>query len=164
MKKLLLSAFMLLGLAFSTHAQEKNALGLRIGDNDGFGAEISYQRKLSGINRLELDLGWHDSNDYDAIKLAALYQWVWNIEGGFNWYAGVGGGLGTWEFNDGHPGYYDGDDDSGVFAFVAGDIGIEYNFDIPLQLSLDFRPELYFNDFREDNFAGDIALGVRFKF
>jgi hypothetical protein len=24
-----------------------------------------------------------------------LYQWVWNIDGGFNWYAGVGGGLGT---------------------------------------------------------------------
>ncbi len=26
--------------------------------------------------------------------------------------------------------------------FAAGDIGIEYNFDIPLQLSLDFRPEI----------------------
>jgi hypothetical protein len=23
-----------------------------------------------------------------------LYQWV-NIDGGFNWYAGVGGGIGT---------------------------------------------------------------------
>jgi hypothetical protein len=31
----------------------------------------------------------------NAIKLAALYQWVWNIDGGFNWYAGVGGGLGS---------------------------------------------------------------------
>ena len=105
MKKLLLSAFMLAGLAFSTQAQDKNALGLRLGDNDGFGGEISYQRKLSSNNRLELDLGWRDSNDYDAIKLAALYQWVWNIEGGFNWYAGVGGGLGTWELNHKVPGY-----------------------------------------------------------
>ncbi|MHA3789371.1 hypothetical protein ACX0HA_14265 [Flavobacterium hauense] len=164
MKKLLLSAFVLLGVAFSSNAQEKNALGLRLGDNDGFGGEISYQRSLSSNNRLELDLGWHDSKSYDAVKLTGLYQWVWNIDGGFNWYAGVGGGLGTWDFNDGIPDYYDGDDDSGVFAFVAGDIGIEYNFDIPLQLSLDFRPELYFNDFRDDNFAGDIALGIRFKF
>lgn len=165
MKKLLLSAFLLLGLAFSTQAQDRNALGLRLGDNDGFGGEISYQRSLGSNNRLELDLGWRDSKDYDAIKLAALYQWVWNIEGGFNWYAGVGGGLGTWEFNDNVPGYYDGDDDSGTFLFVAGDIGIEYNFDIPLQLSLDFRPELYFaDDFREDNFGPDIALGIRFKF
>lgn len=165
MKKVLLSAFMLIGLAFSSQAQEKNALGLRLGDNDGFGGEISYQRMLSSDNRLELDLGWRDSSNYDAIKLAALYQWVWNIEGGFNWYAGVGGGLGTWEFNNNIPDYYDGGDDSGTFLFVAGDIGIEYNFDIPLQLSLDFRPELYFgDDFREDNFGPDIALGIRFKF
>lgn len=46
MKKLLLSAFMLVGLAFSAQAQEisKNALGLRLGDNSGFGGEISYQK------------------------------------------------------------------------------------------------------------------------
>ncbi|WP_294819357.1 hypothetical protein [uncultured Flavobacterium sp.] len=164
MKKLLLSAFMLIGLAFSSNAQDRNALGLRLGDNDGFGGEISYQRLLGDNNRLELDLGWRDSKNYDAIKLTGLYQWVWNIEGGFNWYAGVGGGVGTWEF-DNVPDYYDGDDDSGTFLFVAGDIGIEYNFDIPLQLSLDFRPELYFgDDFREDDFGPDIALGIRFKF
>ncbi|MGQ2985331.1 hypothetical protein [Flavobacterium sp.] len=164
MKKLLLSAFMLIGLAFSSNAQDRNALGLRLGDNDGFGGELSYQRLLGDNNRLELDLGWRDSKNYDAIKLAALYQWVWNIEGGFNWYAGVGGGVGSWEF-DNVPAYYDGDDDSGTFLFAAGDIGIEYNFDIPLMLSLDFRPELYFgDDFREDNFGPDIALGIRFKF
>lgn len=164
MKKLLLSAFMLIGLAFSANAQDRNALGLRLGDNDGFGGEISYQRLLGDNNRLELDLGWRDSKHYDALKLAALYQWVWNIEGGFNWYAGVGGGVGTWEFDDVPPGY-DGDDDKGTFLFAAGDIGIEYNFDIPLQLSLDFRPEIYFgDDFREDDFGPDIALGIRFKF
>ena len=155
---------MLIGLAFSSNAQDRNALGLRLGDNDGFGGEISYQRLLGDNNRLELDLGWRDSKRYDALKLTGLYQWVWNIEGGFNWYAGVGGGVGTWEFDDVPPGY-DGDDDSGTFLFVAGDIGIEYNFDIPLQLSLDFRPEVYFgDDFREDDFGPDIALGIRFKF
>jgi hypothetical protein len=57
---------------------------------------------LGSNNRLELDLGWRNRNDYknngyddNAIKLAALCQWVWNIDGGFNWYAGVGGGIGT---------------------------------------------------------------------
>jgi hypothetical protein len=171
MKKLFLSAFMLAGLAFSTHAQDKNALGLRLGDNDGFGGEISYQRDLSAGNRLELDLGWRNSDYYDAIKLAALYQWVWNIDGGFNWYAGAGGGLGTWEYNNDRdlPPWANGNDfdgdDSGTFLFLAGDIGIEYNFDFPLRLSLDVRPEFYFgDDFREDNFAPDIALGARFRF
>jgi hypothetical protein len=53
MKKLFLSAFMLMGLAFSAQAQDRNALGLRLGDNDGFGGEISYQRTLASDNRLE---------------------------------------------------------------------------------------------------------------
>lgn len=150
-----------MGLAFSTQAQEisKNALGLRLGDNDGFGGEISYQRGLSDNNRLELDLGWRNSNNVDAFKLTGLYQWVWNIDGGFNWYAGVGGGVGSWSV--------DNTDNDGTFAFVAGDLGIEYGFDeVPILLSLDIRPELYFNsdDFRNDNFGPDIALGIKFQF
>jgi hypothetical protein len=160
MKKVILSAFMLLGLAFSAQAQNisKNTLGLRLGDNDGFGGEVSYQRGLGDNNRLELDLGWRNSNDVDAIKLAGLYQWVWNIDGGFNWYAGVGGGAGSWSYDA--PAGYDGDD-SGAVLFAAGDVGIEYNFDFPLQLSLDVRPEI---DWRDDNFGPDIALGIRYKF
>ena len=73
---------------------------------------------------------------------------------------GVGGGVGTWSYD------YNNNNDNGAYALVAGDLGIEYNFDIPIQLSLDFRPELYFNsdDFREDNFGPDIALGIRFRF
>ena len=167
MKKLLLSAVMLFGIAISANAQDisKNALGLRLGDNDGFGGEISYQRGLSGNNRLELDLGFRNSKDVDAFKLAALYQWVWNIEGGFNWYAGVGGGIGSWSYDRriGNDRYKD----SGTILFVAGDLGIEYNFqEAPIQLSLDIRPELYFNsdDYREDNFGPDIALGIRYRF
>ncbi len=162
----MLIASLIIGLSFSAQAQKssKNALGVRLGDNDGFGGEISYQRKLSDNNRLELDLGWRNSNNVDAVKLVGLYQWVWNIDGGFNWYAGVGGGVGSWSYDTkfNNNSY----DDSGSFALLAGDIGIEYNFDIPIQLSLDFRPELYFNsnDFREDSFGPDIALGVRFRF
>jgi len=166
MKKLFLSAFMLMGLAFSTQAQDisKNALGLRLGDNDGFGGEISYQRGLGSNNRLELDLGWRNSKNVDAIKVVGLYQWVWNIEGGFNWYAGVGGGIGSWRYDG--PG--DPDPDGGTFLLAAGDIGIEYNFDIPLQLALDFRPEIYFadnrNDFDDyDSFGPDIALSIRYR-
>ena len=168
MKKIIL-ALMLIGLGFSAQAQEirKNALGIRVGDNDGLGGEISYQRGLSGNNRLEFDLGWRDSRHVDAMKLVGLYQWVWNIDGGFNWYAGVGAGIGKWDYDGpGHP-----DPDNGTFLLVAGDIGIEYVFDgAPIQLSLDFRPELYFGDDRDDwdddydNFGPDIALGIRFTF
>lgn len=163
MKKLILSAFMLLGLAFSAQAQDisKNALGLRLGDNDGFGGEISYQRGMGSNNRLEFDLGWRNSKHVDAFKLTGLYQWVWNIEGGFNWYAGVGAGVGSWSVDKNYG------DESGSFVFAAGDIGIEYNFqEAPIQLSLDFRPELYFGgDYADsrDGFGPDIALGIRYR-
>ncbi len=161
MKKSFLFTFILFLFAYVTQAQNfsKNALGLRLGDNDGFGGEISYQRGLSSENRLELDLGWRNDNDWDAYKLTGLYQWVWNIEGGFNWYAGAGGGIGSWSYDKGPV------NDNGTFLFIAGDIGIEYHFDIPLMLSLDFRPEIYFGDgYRNDNFGPDIALGIRYKF
>lgn len=165
MKKLFLSALMLIGLAWSTQAQDisKNALGLRLGNNDGFGGEVSYQRGLSRSNRLELDLGFRNNNDVNAYKLVGLYQWVWDLDQGFNWYAGAGAGLGNWSYN--HAGV----SNSGTFILATGDIGVEYNFDIPLQLSLDFRPEFYLNNtgtnkFRENSFGPDIALGIRYRF
>jgi hypothetical protein len=55
-------------------------------------------------------------------KIVGLYQWVWNIDGGFNWYAGVGGGIGSWSYDKNDV------EDSGSFILAAGDIGIEYNF------------------------------------
>jgi hypothetical protein len=177
MKKIFLSAFMLIGLAISAHAQEfKNAIGLRLGDNDGFGAEITYQRSLSDKNRIEVDLGLRSSNNgrynykYNAAKLVGLYQWVWDIDNGFKWYAGPGIGVGSWHsdrYYDYGNGFYT-DGKSGVFVIATGDIGIEYNFDFPLQLSFDFRPEIYlggdYNDIRDDNFGPDFGLSARYRF
>ncbi|TXD82920.1 hypothetical protein ESY86_11780 [Subsaximicrobium wynnwilliamsii] len=161
MKKVFLLAVTCIGFTLAATAQDisDNAIGLRLGDSGGFGAEVSYQRALGGNNRLEIDLGLRSGNDYDGFKLAGIYQWVWNIEGGFNWYAGAGGGLGSYSYDDRGPG----NDDNETFVFVAGDIGIEYNFDFPLQLSLDARPELGFGDYRDD-LDFDIALGVRYRF
>ena len=166
MKKLLITGIIVLIASVSMNAQEisKNALGLRLGDSDGFGAEVSYQARLSDNNRLELDLGWRDGKNFDGFKIAGLYQWVWNIDAGFNWYAGVGGGLGSYSFKDNN--INNGDDFNDTFVFAAGDIGIEYNFDIPLLISLDFRPEIGFGDERYDNndLDLDIALGIRYQF
>ncbi|WP_047546393.1 hypothetical protein [Psychroserpens sp. Hel_I_66] len=162
MKRILLVAIAFIGFTTLSNAQDisDNAIGLRLGDSDGFGAEISYQRGLGDNNRVEIDLGLRSGNGYDGFKLAGIYQWVWNIEGGFNWYAGVGGGVGSYSFDK--P-FNDNNDDSETFFFAAGDIGIEYNFDFPLQLSLDARPELGFGDFRDD-LDFDIALGIRYRF
>ncbi len=160
MRNLFLVVLAFIGFA-TVQAQDisDNAIGLRLGDSDGFGAQISYQRALGDNNRLELDLGITNGNNYDGFKLAGIYQWVWVLDGSFNWYAGAGGGLGSINFDNVPQGF----DDSETFFFAAGNIGIEYNFDIPLQLSLDARPELGFGDFNDD-LDFDIALGIRYRF
>ena len=157
MKKIIgvFSIFILMTMALHAQSISKNALGLRIGDNDGFGGEISYQTYLKENNRLEFDLGWRSSKNVDAFKLVGLYQWVMPIDGGFHWFVGAGAGIGSFDA---------GNNNDGIFALVAGDLGIEYNFDFPLILSLDMRPELGFNDSYSDDLDLDIALGIRYQF
>lgn len=158
MKKTLLYINILFGFSVVAQNISENSIGLRLGSNDGFGTELSYQRKLSNTNRLEIDLGWRTSQNISATKLTGLYHWVWNLDGDFNWYAGIGGGLGSYRnsntLNNG----------SGTFFYAAGDIGIEYNFEFPLQLSLDLRPELGGVGYYNNNYGSDIALGVRYNF
>ncbi|SNY94737.1 hypothetical protein [Flagellimonas pacifica] len=159
MKHVLFTLVFGLALVFQCQAQEisKHALGIRVGDDDGFGAEISYQLGLSDANRLELDLGIRSKKDsYDAFKLVGLYQWVMPLDRSFHWYVGAGAGVGNVSV-DGAG--------SNTFALLAGDIGIEYNFKIPLLLSLDVRPEIGFNDegYGSD-FDFDLGLGIRYQF
>ncbi|MEL6917907.1 MAG: hypothetical protein AAFO99_09260 [Bacteroidota bacterium] len=169
MKTTRLFIFLFVLTTFTLSAQEisDHALGLRLGDSDGFGAEISYQKSIGRYNRFEVDLGWRDSREFDAFKLTGVYQWIHSLDGDFNWYYGFGGGLGNVDFES----RLDSNDqpftpDGGLFVFAAGNIGIEYNFDIPLLISLDFRPEIGligYGDF-DDNFDFDIALGIRYQF
>lgn len=161
MKKFLLLLLFGVGFGLSAHAQRisKNAIGLRIGDNNGFGTELNYQLGLADNNRLELGLGWASKNDYNQFQIIGLYEWVWAIDGNFQWFAGPGGGVGQVNFDSGAPGNPDDD----TYIFVGGTIGLEYNFDFPLLLSLDFRPILGFGEIRDD-LDFDIALGVRYQF
>ncbi|WP_435622479.1 hypothetical protein [Flagellimonas sp.] len=154
--------FLFVTIGIQAQSISEHAIGLRLGDSDGFGAEISYQKSIGRYNRAEFNLGWRDSRDFDAFKLTGVYQWVHQLDGNFNWYYGVGGGLGSVEFEP----VPDGEDNDGLFVFAAGDLGVEYNFDIPLLLSLDFRPEigLLGYDGFDNGFDFDIALGIRYQF
>jgi len=171
MKLLKTSLFILVSLPLFMNAQNisDHTIGLRLGDSDGLGAEISYQKALSNSNRIEANLGWRDSRAYDAVKLSGVYQWVLPLEGDFNWYYGAGGGLGNVDFEP-RPSNNDPDVienvDGGLFVFAAGNIGIEYNFDFPLVISLDLRPELGIVGYREftDSFDFDFGLGLRYQF
>lgn len=160
MKKLLfVIAAVLLTLPMTTQAQRgNNAIGLRFGGGVGHDAEISFQTPFSG-NRAELDLGFGGRGDFDYWKLTGIYQWVMPIESGFYWYLGLGPAIGSWSYDDHDL------DDSGVYIAAALNAGIEYNFDeVPLQISIDTRPELSLSDTPSDPFGFGLALGLRYRF
>lgn len=156
MKKFVLLCMLAFGLYGAANAQvDGKAIGLRFGGFSGVGAEISYQHPFGNANRLEADLGLNSW----GFSLTGVYQWVWDLSGladGFNWYAGFGGLLGV--IND--------DDNKYTSNFgigVAGQVGIEYNFNIPLQISLDYRPAMYVLPGFGGGYDG-ICLSARYKF
>ncbi len=112
---------------------DKRAIGVRFGGFSAYGGEITFQQPLSTANRLEIDLGLVNS----SFELTGLYQWVKplpQLYEGFSWYYGFGAGVGTFYNTAGISAF-------GVGAF--GQIGLQYNFDFPLQLTLDYRPGIY---------------------
>ena len=154
MKKFILTFVLTVSIVGALSAQVSGkAIGVRFGGFSGYGGEISYQHPLSNANRLEVDLG---VNHY-GFGLSGVYQWVWDLSelsDGFNWYAGVGGGLGSYNFNN---------TNRSVGIGVLGQVGIEYNFNIPLQLSLDYRPGIYIMPSVSGIYDG-ICLSARFRF
>ena len=165
MKKFIYILILTVSFSFLSQAQEiaTNAIGVRIGSYNSFVGELSYQRGLSDSDRLEFNLGLKKSNkDVDSYKFTTLYQLVWYIDDRFYWYAGAGAGFGVWENDVNNEAF------NGNFLFATGDIGLEYSFcDTPLILSLDYRPEMYFSDYKEknrDNYRGNIGLGIKFRF
>ena len=156
MKKL----FVLLVVVFTTCSismAQPRAIGARL----GLGVSASYQHSL-GENMLQADL---DLNGWWGLGLAATYNWVFPISGNWNWYAGVGGGAGFYWYGGAWWG------GSACYVGVAGMIGVEYSFNFPLQLSLDWRPIVgpsfgrgYVGFNMWGLYAGSIGLGVRYKF
>jgi opacity protein-like surface antigen len=142
----------LLTFCMSAYAQAPydKAIGLRLGSSVG----ATYKQFISNTNAIEaiVDL---DLLDNDALKLnlTGMYLWQWNISGadGLSWYVGPGVSVGT-RIGD-NPGFNLGFD---------GMIGLEYKFNIPLSLSLDFNPRLYIIDGTAWSTGG--ALSVRYCF
>ncbi len=159
MKKVVLAFISVFIISVGAKAQvEPHGLGARFGGgNYGAGLEISYQHGLGDANRLEFDLGWSSNNSINHTRITGLYQWVWVLDGGLNWYAGPGAQFVMASANG-----------SSASAFgIGGIIGVEYNFnenDVPLLISLDTRPMFHFGDQYFDSFGWGIALGIRYTF
>ena len=136
MKKTIIIIAVMLGFAFAASAQPK-AIGGRL----GYGIEASYQHTLGAPHFLELNAGIFGIN-HVGFRFTGLYNFVfaqpnWTPRGSWAWYAGPGVSLGTAHYNDKNGQF---------FAGIAGQLGLEYEFWFPLQLSVDLRPQFGFCD------------------
>ena len=162
---------------------QPRAIGARIGYN----FEASYQHELA-TGMLEIDAGATPfifskgiehtadgdiihSYSYGRVQAMVLYDWTANLTADLYWYIGAGVGV-SWGYGDFFElPHYDKHGNLTTFRRlglpVAAQIGLEYDFGIPLNLSLDWRPTLNLFGLRQGDLTSNllnIALGVRYRF
>ena len=144
MKKIILVAAMVLGFAVAAAAQPR-AIGVRGGLANG----VSYQHTL-GANFVDADVYFFAK----GVHVSGTYNWTlmqpnWTSRGDWGVYAGPGAGVGLGE--------------GGVDLAVIGQVGLEYTFWFPLQLSVDLRPQLSLRNGLDPNVFCP-TLGIRYRF
>ena len=187
-KSVLLVAFLAM-LGVATAVAQPRAIGGQI----GYGIEASYEHTL-GNNFLSIDLGlpgWF----YQGLGIEGVVTYNWLnpfgadfpavSQGDWNWYMGVGLGIGDRIWNYSTWSTYAREYRNNFHVGVAGRFGVEYNFWFPLQLSAEWRPTVgprFYSDVYYDNngsryvadkgvyyytdglYLGAILIGVRYKF
>ena len=146
MKRLIITFAILIGTSLAVFAQPKSA-GLRFG---GTGLDVTYQHYMGkdrfAEGNLGLDFGYNVNGNV-GIKATAIYNFVWarpawTDQGSWALYAGPGLSLGfvddqvPYDIAGVIKGYYD----NGFMLSLVGQVGLEYNFEFPLSLSIDIRP------------------------
>jgi hypothetical protein len=160
MKKSFLLVAILAIVGAATAVAQPRAIGVNI----GYGIDLSYQHGLGEANMIDLSV---NIPAFNGIGATATYDWInpfntaipWNEKGEWNWSLGVGAGAGIHGFKQ--PFWY---------AGVVGHVGVEYNFWFPLQLSVDWRPNVgvagYHNTviFNGTGLYAGVTIGVRYRF
>ena len=162
MKKYLLIAVLAIA-SIAAYAQPR-----AVGINVGYGIDLSYQHSIGESNMIDLSV---NVPMFNGIGATCTYDWVnpfgtaipWNNKGEWNWSLGVGAGGGLYGLDLIKYGA------TIWYAGVVGHVGVEYNFWFPLQLSVDYRPNIgvtnnRLNYFNIDGLYTGITLGVRYKF
>lgn len=155
MKKIIVIIALALGISAIAAAQPR-----AIGGRGLYGFEASYQHTLGGENFIEADLGLFS---FSVVNAVATYNFMiakpdWTPRGEWGFYAGPGASVAL--------------DFYGAAAVgLVGNVGLEYTFWFPLQLSVDLRPQVgvAFNknayEFNTLGLLGFIpSIGVRYRF
>lgn len=150
MKKIILTLIAVTALACaSSFAQARDAFGVRLGYGSFFDGELSYQKALGNVNRLETDLGINLGDDLFGATFSAIYQWHWFLSEGLGFYIGPGAQVDIFKSHFG--------------IGAGGQIGLDYQFNAPIQISLDVRPMWNFIG-HVTGFNYGTALGIRYAF
>lgn len=175
MKKIFTTLFVMLAVASVAFAQPR-AIGGRIGLNS---TEFSYQHSLSDGMYLDLTAGYGYAlrGGWGHTDITAAMDWVFNIKGIWNWFIGPAVGLGYgfgynyWYYS--RRGYY-GDNLYMPFRVnIGGQVGFEWQFSIPLNLTVDWRPMVNVLGFGYQRPSGstgawnnllNFGVGVRYRF
>ena len=169
MRRFLLILIVTSAAVFISSAQPK-ALGLRA----GMDCQLSYEHCINGSshgaegmptgNFLEVDFGVEFLYGYTVgLNAAAGYNFMiaqpgWTQKGQWGFYAGPAVKIGyLWV---------------GGYLAVGAQVGFEYSFDFPLQISLDIRPAVgvsieggTFNIYGAEAILGSIpCLSLRYRF
>lgn len=154
MKRIILTISLILSAAALAAAQPRST-GIRLGAT---GLDATYQHTMNANQFIEGNIGMdfgYNANGKAGFKATATYNFIWarpawTDQGSWALYAGPGISIGgvndmaVYKFGKERLGYLDG----GFMIALAAQVGLEYNFDFPLQLSLDVRPYfgLHVND------------------
>lgn len=141
MRKLLfISAFVFI-ISSTTTAQSNWEAGVRFGDN--FSIDLTIP--------ISAEPRFHPAIYFDRFGVGGYFDWMFALSdgpSGLKFYPGVGPEL----FFENHTDFN-----------IAGDFGVEYSFDFPLTIGIDWRPHFAVNndmDFNSHNW-GFVA---RFRF
>ena len=129
----------------SSVALSAQELGIRFGQVSGENNVAVDGIFQAGPGRIHANVSFGD-----GVGLDALWDFIYKPLGeeSFNWYVGVG------------PSVYFGDD---FFLGASGEIGLEYSFDAPITIGLDYRPTFWIVEDTSFEWGG-FGLNIRYRF
>ncbi len=147
MKKLAVSIFALVISVYSFAQTNDFEVGFRLILDSEVDVFLDMAKPLKGTKRLHGDLSFDG-----GVGINLLLNWQYGLtnDNALQFYYGFGGGT------------FIGD----PFLLAAvGEVGVEYRFDIPLSLSMDYRPNInIIKDSGMDAITDIFGINVRYRF
>jgi len=154
-KLLFILSYTILTISISEAQEYNTGVGFRLGSYQG----ITVKHFLNRGSAIEGIL----ATQYNGFYIAGLYekqQMAFDTPH-LDWFYGVGGHMGSWRA--GHNYHWENNGKNYTAIGIDGIIGLEYTFDFPLNIGLDWKPA--FNFTSPSGFWGDgIAFSVRYAF